>query len=460
MACVFGEESMTEFSSRMKKISTRRVLFLAALIVVVAIGLIFFVSLNQSRQVQNTLDVVQKTEDVIERIRRMVLIAIDNETGARGFVITNNDKYLEPLTESNQLFKSELKGLKEVIPRDIFLLAWSDSLQSYVTQRIAFSDSMVETRRKKGLDSSVSMVESGRGKYYTDQIRRIGLLMQSHQGKLLSDYKQKSQRSIGLLTNLMFGTLLLVLALAFIVVRRVRNDVRRQTYLENELKRSNAELEAFTYSVSHDLRAPLRGIIGFTAMLQEDYTSKLDDEARRISNIIKSNAEKMGRLIDDLLAFARTGRQELKKTEFATDAVVRDIVNELNPRSKSINWDIQQLPVVWADPGTLRQVWVNFISNAIKYSGKKEGQQITIGCYQEGNSEVFFVKDNGVGFDMKYQAKLFRVFQRLHSSEEFEGTGVGLALVEKIVSKHGGKVWAESTPGNGATFYFSLPKVK
>ena len=237
-------------------------------------------------------------------------------------------------------------------------------------------------------------------------------------------------------------------------------DISLRKGLEDELKKSNAELEAFTYSVSHDLRAPLRGIIGFTAILEEDYSSKLDDEARRITSVIKSNTLKMGHLVDDLLSFSRMGKQELTKARIDTTGMVNEIVNELsqqNKRDAAIHWNIHSLPLVNADRNTIRQVWINLISNAIKYSGNRKEPYIEIGSNNINGQIVFYVKDNGVGFDATYKHKLFKVFQRLHGPEEFEGTGVGLALVEKIVSRHGGKVWAEAAMDKGACFYFSLP---
>lgn len=239
-------------------------------------------------------------------------------------------------------------------------------------------------------------------------------------------------------------------------------DITVRKALEIELKKSNAELEAFTYSVSHDLRAPLRGIIGFTTILEEDYASKLDDEARRITGIIKNNTEKMGHLIDDLLAFSRMGKQELMKTQLITDKMVEEIIMELSAPNRletphRITWNINPLPPIFADRNTLRQVWINLLSNAIKYSSTRPQAIISIDSYHENNFTVFRIKDNGVGFDTQYSSKLFKVFQRLHSPEEFEGTGVGLALVEKVISRHGGRVWAEGRVNEGATFYFSLP---
>ena len=239
----------------------------------------------------------------------------------------------------------------------------------------------------------------------------------------------------------------------------VCRDISDRKNLEEKLKRSNEELEAFTYSVSHDLRAPLRAIIGFSTILEEDYGNKFDDEARRLIHIIKANTQKMGCLIDDLLNFSRMGRHEIIKTDIDSNNMVKDVIREQYnaDNDRKIEWIIHPLPVVMGDINMIRQVWLNLVSNAIKYSGNAVVPVIEIGTFNKEQQVVFFVKDNGVGFDQQYAEKLFKVFQRLHSVHEFEGTGVGLAIIEKIVSKHGGNVWAEGTTNVGATFYFSLP---
>ena len=238
---------------------------------------------------------------------------------------------------------------------------------------------------------------------------------------------------------------------------RLEEKVESRT---KELLKANEEMEAFSYSVSHDLRAPLRAIIGFTAVLEEDYSSKLDAEAQRVTSIIKKNTLKMGHLIDDLLTFSRMGRQDIIKTTIDNNNLVGEIVGGMdkNGHADTIEWNIHTLPCVKADTNTIRQVWVNLISNAVKYSSHTHHPKIEIGSLKHDGHITFFVKDNGVGFDEKYKNKLFKVFQRLHSAEEFEGTGIGLAIVEKVISKHGGRVWAEAEINKGAEFYFSLPE--
>lgn len=223
-----------------------------------------------------------------------------------------------------------------------------------------------------------------------------------------------------------------------------------------QLEKVNEELESFSYSISHDLRAPLRSIAGFTSILEEEYINKLDPEAKRLINIIKSNSLKMGNLIDDLLAFSRLGRNELVRRSVDTHEMILDIIKTLDAGT-NIKWDIHPLPALTGDENTMRQVWINLISNAVKYSSNNENPCIEIGSFDKEGIPVYFVKDNGVGFNQKYASGLFKVFQRLHSARHFEGTGIGLAIVEKIISRHGGVVWAESEEDKGACFYFSMP---
>ena len=234
---------------------------------------------------------------------------------------------------------------------------------------------------------------------------------------------------------------------------------RKVNQRTEELKKKNEEMEAFSYSVSHDLRAPLRGIIGFTTILEEEYGNKLDNEARRITGIIKNNTQKMGTLIDDLLTFSRMARLDMNKTVIDTNIMVEQAIQEIGQKNKRnlISWIIHPMSSMHGDVNTLYQVWINLLSNAVKYSAGQSNPKIEISSITESDQTVFKIKDNGVGFDPAYVDKLFKVFQRLHATNEFEGTGVGLAIVEKIISRHGGKVWAEGEVDKGASFYFSLP---
>ena len=227
-----------------------------------------------------------------------------------------------------------------------------------------------------------------------------------------------------------------------------------------QLEASNKELEAFAFSVSHDLRAPLRAIDGFTRILMEDYVKKLDDEGKRLGSIIQSNARKMGKLIDDLLAFSRLGRTSMQFSGIDMKNMANAIYHEATSSSerKRITFSVADLPNAYGDTNMLRQVWTNLISNAIKFSSKREKAVISITGTQDNEKTTYRISDNGAGFDMQYVNKIFDVFQRLHGDSEFPGTGVGLSLVQRIIQRHKGKIWAESEIDKGATFYFSLPK--
>ena len=564
----------------MKKYSPGWVLNAGTLIIVGTILTVFFISVRQSERVRNTSESVNRTQVIIQHIQRLVMTALDNETGARGYVISGKNDFLEPLHQSATTFTIEIVKLEELLNNNPLLLNLLDSMKGFISKRIHFSDSMILTRKRQDLQAVVQMVEAGVGKGYSDQIRRIGRKMERLEEHLLQERKLKNENTIRNLNILLYSLLGTVLILSLAMIRRIRKDmaskeatekrfsgllqaapdatviadeqglmrminkqaedlfgytreemlnqpveilipadlhaahvhhrnsfmkkaslramgaglelyavkkggiqfpveislspiktdegqlviasirdITQRKQLENALRRSNAEMEAFTYSVSHDLRAPLRGIVGFTSILEDDYRDKLEAEGHRITGIIRANTLKMGHLIDDLLAFSRLGRQEIQKMNVDTNALLQEIIGELHlPESgKKINWDIKDLPPVYGDLKTLRQVWINLISNAVKYSSKKEEPVITIGHTTENGQQVFFVRDNGVGFDNKYREKLFRVFQRLHGEDEFEGTGVGLALVEKIIARHGGRVWAEGIVGEGAVFYFTLP---
>jgi light-regulated signal transduction histidine kinase (bacteriophytochrome) len=227
----------------------------------------------------------------------------------------------------------------------------------------------------------------------------------------------------------------------------------------HQLQAANAELEAFSYSVSHDLRAPLRHIDGFADLLRNHVAATLDEKGKRYLKTISESAKRMGALIDDLLLFSRIGRAEMRHGPVDLNTMAEEIIHELRfeTQGRNVVWKRQGFPVVEGDAGMLRQVLVNLFSNAVKYTRPKDPAVIEMGYTSSENEFTIYVRDNGVGFDMAYVTKLFGVFQRLHRNDEFEGTGIGLANVHRIVTRHGGRAWAEGKQGEGAAFYFTLP---
>lgn len=247
-------------------------------------------------------------------------------------------------------------------------------------------------------------------------------------------------------------------------VRRLRLEIAQlqQRVREHvvELEAANKELETFSYSVSHDLRAPLRAINGFSSILMENYAAQLPGEARQLIDKIMSSAERMGQLIEQLLKFSRLSRQALSKRRVRIEELVQEVLDDVYKEQPDRRAEVRvgELPDTLGDPVLLRQVFFNLLSNAFKFTRKKQHAVIEVDSEQRGDERVYFVRDNGAGFDMQQAGNLFRVFSRLHSANEFEGTGVGLSLVQRIVQRHGGRIWAESAVDQGATFYLTLPE--
>lgn len=272
----------------------------------------------------------------------------------------------------------------------------------------------------------------------------------------LNFYTKKNQK----ITTLSSCTSIIDKSRKMVGYLMIAKDISERKKTEETLQLLNKELEAFTYSVSHDLRALLRSIDGYSRILLEDYYNKVDDDGKKTINVIVNNAVRMGKLIDDLLAFSRTGRQDISKNTINMNDLVKlamtDFENSIDFRLSQII--VHDLPNTRADFNMMKQVWINLIGNALKYSSTRENPVIEIGSCSDQLNEIYYIKDNGVGYEEKYAHKLFEVFQRLHRLDQFEGTGVGLALVKKIIDKHNGKIWSESKIDAGATFYFSLPK--
>ena len=259
---------------------------------------------------------------------------------------------------------------------------------------------------------------------------------------------------------------IILLAIEDITQRRVAEKLLQEASSlaverTNQLEVANKELEAFSYSVSHDLRAPIRAIDGFTNKLFEEYNSVLDDEGKRLLKIVLRSTKNMGMLIDDLLTFSGLGRKKIESSRINMQGLVNEVLNDLNDlnNSNKPEVNIKELPEASGDKDLLRQVIINLLSNSIKFTKPGKNATIEVGSFTKDKQNVYYIKDNGVGFNMKYSDKLFEVFQRLHSTSEFEGTGVGLAIVQRIIQRHGGKVWAESEVDKGTTFYFTLTNI-
>jgi light-regulated signal transduction histidine kinase (bacteriophytochrome) len=243
-------------------------------------------------------------------------------------------------------------------------------------------------------------------------------------------------------------------------VRRLNLELEQRVLQRTaQLKAANEDLESFAYSISHDLRSPLLGIDGFSKILERRYSDQLDPEGKRLLFMIHSSTSHMGQLIDDLLSFSRWGRQEMKMSQIDMADLAKEVFSQLSPSDRKVSFRVDSLPPIQADRSMIRQVLFNLLFNALKFSSGREDPLIEVGATEGPSENTYYVKDNGVGFDPQYADKLFIVFSRLHRAEEFSGTGVGLAIVKRIISGHGGRVWAEGAINQGATFWFTLPTV-
>jgi len=433
---------------------------------------------KSNQQLAESVKWVDHTEQVIIKSEKIRTQVIDIETASNGFAITNDSVFLEPLTVSLNTIYPDISQLRLLTIDNVSQTPRIDSLEYYVQKRIDFSNKIVEIRSSEGLKETIAFIATKQGKYYSDRIRLLSNAIQKEETELLKQRKETNTKSITAFNWVSAIMLLLMLILILILSRGANNYLQLNKekekkagelitanneitfqYSEKEKQvAANKELEAFSYSVSHDLRAPLRHIGGFVDLLIKNNAAQLNESGLRYLNIISESSQEMGNLIDALLSFSRLSRSEMQKTKINSkemvNRVLQSFAEDLKGRNVEIN--INELPDAFGDEKLIRLVWINLISNAIKYSKYKEKTVIDIGGETGKDTTMFYIKDNGAGFDMKYADKLFGVFQRLHKARDFEGIGIGLANVNRIITRHNGNCWAESEVGIGAKFHFSL----
>jgi signal transduction histidine kinase len=385
------------------------------------------------------------------------------ETAQRGYVITGQESFLGPYNAALPDVDKEFQALQGLTADNSMQQQSLAAMKPFIDAKLADLKNSISLRANEGFAAAQTDVSTDKGREIMDSIRAIVTNMQTEETSLLKTRTGDLARTNAAAeSTVILGSIigfLFYILVNYIIYRFVIGEMVRKPLLEEALK-ANKEMEAFSYSVSHDLRAPLRAIDGFTQILVEDYGGKLDDEGKRVAGIIEASTVQMGKLIDNLLSFSRLGRAEIKKVPVAMGVLANEVYAEIKKSvpDRDIEFSPGILPDIEGDADMIRQVWVNLLTNAVKFTGKKEKAKIEVGGTDNGKSVTYYIKDNGAGFDMQYVGKLFGVFQRLHSVEEFEGTGIGLANVKRIVERHGGTVRAEGKVGEGATFYFTLPK--
>ena len=389
------------------------------------------------------------------------------ESGHRRYLVTGDESYLTPYRTVVQQMPEYLRYLRGLTSEEAEQQARVATLEQLIGSQLGAEAGAIAQREQHGYEAVRHLALSGAAKSELEGIHRLMTELDSAEQRVLhARVVQSAGSTRNTIALLGLGALLQLVLLASVYFL-IHHDVteRRRVAMELQsrgemLQAANKELEAFSYSVSHDLRAPLRHIDGYAALLSKAAGEALSDNARRYLQTISDSAKQMGQLIDDLLVFSRMGRQDMLRTTVNLDQLVKTVLHDLrlDLQGRTISWTMHPLPNVSGDPAMLRQVFLNLISNALKFTATRPEAKIEIGAVRRNSGEAeVFVRDNGVGFDMQYVNKLFGVFQRLHRNDEFEGTGIGLANVRRIIHRHGGRTWAEGAPDQGATFYFSLP---
>ncbi|MFZ4463762.1 MAG: sensor histidine kinase [Bacteroidales bacterium] len=462
------------------KISILQKLIAFSIIILVGNGILGYAVYVSNKKLRDSGQWVKQTEQIISLSGKILVHGIEIESASRGFVLTNDSIYLEPFTDAKQSLLGHLATLKKLVQDNYLQQQRVDSLQFYMIKRLDFSFNTIELRSKHGLNAAIALISIKQGKFYSDKMRYFIYAIQKEETELLHQRVIANENIADSFNKFTFGlfvlisvfTILLVIATGKNLIKDKEKEKRAAElvitnkeldFQFNEKEKqvaANKELEAFSYSVSHDLRAPLRHIGGFVDLLIKNSSAQLDATGLRYLNIISESAHEMGDLIDALLTFSRLSRTELVRTKIDSNVLVNQVFKTFSEEmtGRNIELKIAKLPEVMADETLIHQVWVNLISNALKYTRNNEKTVIEIGAETEKDKITFHIKDNGAGFDMKYADKLFGVFQRLHKARDFEGIGIGLANVNRIISRHGGVCSAESDPDKGATFFFSLPK--
>lgn len=443
--------------------------FILVFLVLFATGWFFY---RGSRHVADSGRWVAHTNEVLCSIAGAHDSFADYENSIKNALLEEKTPVPDRLVSATAV-ESAINQLRELTRDNAFQQKQLDTLGNLVRQKAGLIDSSLALLEEGSFNQARSMAASSKSEDLKSRVYARLHEIRREEQKLYGQREKIYNEQVASMRHafmLLFALVIFVLASAYLVLRknlaiRVQHErnvkklekaLKARTY---QLEAANKELDSFSYSVSHDLRTPLRAINGYTSIFEESYLHQMDDEARRVMNIVVNNTRKMGQLIDDLLAFSRLNRKELVWTTVSMNKLVNDVAADFKyaERSRHIEFVIENLPDIQGDMNMLKQVWVNLISNAVKYSAGTDRTIIRISSYKESEEVVYTIADNGVGFDMLFYDKLFGVFQRLHNTDEFDGTGVGLAIVQRIINKHKGKIWANAVVNAGATFYFSIP---
>ena len=444
--------------------------FTLTLIFLLVVGAIAYRSAIRSIETSRWVD---HTREVLAGLEHISVAVVDAESASRGYALTGNEAFLNSLQEAQLRLKEGINDVRQDIQDNRAQLEKLEQLENLALRKLTWISTLIEQRRAGGLAGAAEKVSTGVGTETMGEIRKVIGEMESTEQKLLMERSSKAQaeaRATIAIVTLTSVIGILAAGVAGLVVRRdflKRSEAEKNirtlnTELEKrtgQLVEANAEMQAFSYSVSHDLRSPLRAISGYAASLQDTNAERLDAQGKGDLDRVRAACRRMGQIIDDLMALSRVSQTEMSRGRINLSELAQSVVSDLQKGQpdRRVGADIASGMLADADANLVRLALENLIANAWKFTKNTADPKIEIGCIQKDGSLEYYVRDNGAGFDMAYANKLFLPFQRLHDRKEFEGTGIGLATVERIIHRHGGRIWAESEPSRGATFHFTLP---
>ncbi len=464
-----------------------RKLLLPGLLFPILISAIFvgflFAQIERMRQASAWLN---HTDQVLQGANELQRLLVDCESGYRGFLLTGREEFLRPYVEAKRQLPQSFAKLTTLVGDNPPQLAKISHVQKLFEKWEPLA--RVPLEMKEAGEDYIGFISTGQARAVADQMREV-IREFIDVEQTLRDQRSRATERADFATRLIavFFSVVIVLILGASIQRQItkvsgiyEEELEKRMLAEQqlralneelelrvqertvELEATNSELEAFTYSVSHDLRAPLRSINGFSRILSDKYQTNIDERGRDFLSRIMRASEKMGRLIDELLTLSRITRSHLRKESLDLSRLVRSITQDLQATSptRDVELDVQEGLRAQADSGLIRVALENLLGNAWKFTSKRSKARIIFGRDEQKPGRPFFIRDNGAGFDMKYVGAVFKPFERLHLDQEFEGSGIGLATVSRIVDRHGGRVWAEGKVDEGATFYFTLPEVK
>ncbi len=427
--------------------------FVSALFVILYLG---YLTHTNNQEIMDAREQIFHTNNVLKHIEQIQSNALRVEERLGKYIISGDTTFLNQYKEELKIASQHYNTIASLTRDNDRQRVNIDSFRTAGVRKLEIHKDIIKEVKLTGWRAGEIFVND-RNLLSTLEVDASINAMRNEEQRLLQDRILKSQFELKGFQKIFFSLMVAIVTITILLFALVNTSMKRRLVAEQKVMDINKELEAFTYSVSHDLRAPLRSIRGFSEVLKVEYGSALGEEGNRLLDIVMRNSSRMGHLIDDLLEFSRLGRKSLTYSNLNIQNMVEEVKNELMAiEVRKVEWKIGPLPNTRGDFSMIRQVWVNLMSNALKYSKNRVDSIIEIGSLEERGNTIYFITDNGVGFDMMYSDKLFKVFQRLHNVKDFEGTGVGLALAHRIISKHNGRIWATSSVGEGSTFYFSL----